>query len=667
MRSSMLLASISIIEVGKNTLLFGEVLSLWRPNSSTLGFMPAGGFEDAAENKTLVAAVDADGRLHGYVMYRVSRAKVSIAHLCIAPTARGGGIARILVNEVSRRNPRSAGVGLWCRKDFDANGVWQHLGFSAKAYRRGRGGGESVLVFWFKDHGHDDLFSLLSHDQVEAAIDSCVLFDVLDVSDSKRNEESNALLADWLQDSVRLLITPEAGNDIQRDSDMERVAKRNQGKSAFDEIRVPPDTFRSAERTLVTVLPPAQDEQTASDYRHLAWAVSAGVKYFITRDAALIALRATVGQHGLRIMSPGEFIRHIDELERSEAYRPEILFGTQFRFINISDQNITLAENLANSRQGEKVKILSAKIRALLANPRETRVRALVDSSGSIHALIGERDINSNRPTICLLRLQSAASAPTLAHFLSSRLILENATSPSKILRIEDSYASDEFTPALIQAGFENDAPGNFSRICGKGIAHPESFSTVFGDIPSDPDSREKKIWPVKASSSVEKAYIIPIRPHNAACLFDHELAKQSLFCGVNPDLLLQSESAYYSSSRVQLESGSWVLWYVSQGSGYDGTSAIRACSFVHESVRGTVKEIFGRFKRFGVFQWEDVKQLGKGAFGEITGIRFSRTECFDRPVPLSEIIDEIGSAPVGPRPISYELFLRLYRQGMNL
>jgi hypothetical protein len=153
----------------------------------------------------------------------------------------------------------------------------QHLGFSAKGYRHGRGKGQEILVFWFKDHGHDDLFSLSSpSSQVEAVVDSCVLFDILDAEDAAPDrEESKALLSDWLQDSVRLLITPEVGNDIQRDHDVARLTKRNLGKTIFEELRVPPEDFRQAEQVFFESLPPPENERTRSDYRHLAWTKAA--------------------------------------------------------------------------------------------------------------------------------------------------------------------------------------------------------------------------------------------------------------------------------------------------------------------------------------------------------------------------------------------------------
>ena len=52
---------IKTISVGDKYL--DEAIQLWRINSDTLGFMPKGGFEQAAAAKTLFGAIDQSDRL----------------------------------------------------------------------------------------------------------------------------------------------------------------------------------------------------------------------------------------------------------------------------------------------------------------------------------------------------------------------------------------------------------------------------------------------------------------------------------------------------------------------------------------------------------------------------------------------------------------------------
>ena len=139
-------------------------------------------------------------------------------------------------------------------------------------------------------------------------------------------------------------------------------------------------------------------------------------------------------------------------------------------------------------------------------------------------------------------------------------------------------------------------------------------------------------------------------------------------FFGDKPDILIQDECVYYSATRMNLQTPGRIIWYVSQGDGYEGTSAARACSFLIEAVKGPAKVIFRRFKRFGVFEWKQVLEIAGGdPDKEITAIRFSHTEPFPHPIALKEMLGDLGSAPVGPRPLSYDLFLKLYRAGVGL
>jgi hypothetical protein len=186
------------------------------------------------------------------------------------------------------------------------------------------------------------------------------------------------------------------------------------------------------------------------------------------------------------------------------------------------------------------------------------------------------------------------------------------------------------------------------------------------GALPTSPIQREIQIWPAKLTDASEPVYMIPINPTYASSLFDHGLASQTLFCD-KPDILIQDECVYYSATRMNLQTPGRIIWYVSMGDGYEGTSAARACSFLIEAVKGPAKLIFRRFKRFGVFEWKQVLEIAGGSDKEITAIRFSHTEPFPHPIPLKEMLEDLKSAPVGPRPLSYDLFLKLYRTGVGL
>lgn len=114
------------------------------------------------------------------------------------------------------------------------------------------------------------------------------------------------------------------------------------------------------------------------------------------------------------------------------------------------------------------------------------------------------------------------------------------------------------------------------------------------------------------------------------------------------------------------------VLWYVSNSRRYPGSQAIRACSQIDEVVIDGPKDLFRRFRRLGVYDWESVFALAKGDIEkEVMAFRFSKTEQFGRPVPwdeLQQVLRKHGrrSNVQSPVEITEECFLDLYRRGIG-
>jgi len=656
---------IRTVSVGEK--LLDKVMQLWRSHSAMLGFMPKGAFEQAAQKECLWAAMGQNDRFCGYVLFRKSREGIKIAHLCVNQEMSGQGIARALVEEITKRFPTASGIGLWCREDYPVNKMWPHLGFSPRSRRLGRGSAGGELILWFKDHANPDLLSSISHDdRVEAVIDSCVYFDIVDANQSSRGEESRALISDWLEDSVRLLISQEVRNDMHRDQDANRRRNREKQIGSFDELRIPPDAYDSALGKLKKTLPCATDDQTRTDYNHLAWTLASGVPYFLTRDGPLLKHKVLLQEIGLCVLTPGEFIRRIDELDRKEAYRPEEIAGAKIKFLKVHDNDIALVEKLAETGAGESPKTLVAQVRKLMATPRKSQVRIAVDLAGNPLALIGEEATDSDSPVLSLARLPKSSVAPTLARFITHKLIHEKSGEELITYRVTDPRLPDVLREALIYCGFQSTDSGSLVRPCRGGLLTQAQAEQKIGTLPTSPNQREIQIWPAKLMDVSEPVYMIPINPTYASSLFDHGLASQTFFCD-KPDILIQDECVYYSATRNNLQTPGRIIWYVSLGDGYEGTSAARACSFLIEAVKGPAKAIFRRFKRFGVFEWKQVLEIAGGPDKDITAIRFSHTEPFPHPIPLKEMLGDLGSAPVGPRPLSYDLFLKLYRTGTGL
>jgi predicted transcriptional regulator len=177
-------------------------------------------------------------------------------------------------------------------------------------------------------------------------------------------------------------------------------------------------------------------------------------------------------------------------------------------------------------------------------------------------------------------------------------------------------------------------------------------------------------LWPAKIVDADIPTYMVTIELKWAYRLFDETFAKETLF-GAEKELMLNRQNIYYRSAKSSVERGR-ILWYVTKDERHQWSGGIRACSHIDEVVVGKPEELFRKFRRMGVYTWEDVLQTAKEEDNTIMAIRFSNTESFVQPIPLTqlrEIYTEEGTTfqAQGIKRISKDLFARLYRIGKNL
>jgi hypothetical protein len=184
----------------------------------------------------------------------------------------------------------------------------------------------------------------------------------------------------------------------------------------------------------------------------------------------------------------------------------------------------------------------------------------------------------------------------------------------------------------------------------------------------------ERLLWPAKIIDGVLPSFIIPIKPRWAMHVIDQNIAAQTLF-GSDPHLALNIENVYYRASRPHvLSAPARILWYVSQAWNCEESMHIRACSYLREVVTAPPKEIFQRYRRLGVYRWNDIKRIVSGDLRKhVMGFSFSHTELFSHPVHWT-ILQEILKAKEGKRSqiqapikISEECFIELYKIGKGI
>lgn len=669
--------TVPIVELGIDSPHADAVKSLWRRNAKTLGFYPEGAWADSFANRQVLAAIGIDGKVQGYLLYRIARERAAIVHLCVDTGNRRAGVGGSLVTALVAQTRHLSGISLRCRRDYDAALFWPRVGFTALEERRGRGTGDTRLVTWWFDHGHASLFSVVDPARPRAIIDANVFFDIAD----DRCLESSALKAPWVSEFLDLCFTDELPNELQRQDDDSIRRKRRSQLTRLQQVVSNAGAFQSALGRLHTVLGKPGTIQDESDQRHLAHAIGAGVTYFVTRDGDLLDRGILLYEHfGLRVLRPIELLLNIDRLQREDLYQPARFRGTLMSLRRIGEHDWQqIAQQFVATPQGERRADFDARLQ-LGATPRGSSYAAvLTDAGGTVHALLAcssEEDVY----VIHALRVGRTRESESTAPSVVRRCILDGLKTGARRIQITDQFIGGALRSALADFHFCPTA-ALFERPLIRGLQDPQRITEHLGsEVRTDAirsllqsvcpqcaqstHAIETQLWPVKVQGSDLPTFVVPIQPRWALHLFDEELAAEQLF-GADTRLAINTEAVYYRSAQpCGLVAPARILWYVSQG-----PMTIRATSMLDEVVIEPVKDVFRRFQRLGVYQWHDIFELAKSDIANsIMALRFSHTEMFERPVRLDTIRqilhEEMGTQPTLQSPVRVPTaaFERIFR-----
>ncbi|MCX7016241.1 MAG: GNAT family N-acetyltransferase [Candidatus Sumerlaeota bacterium] len=693
---------IRIEPIKKSSPHLADVIRLADSNSTTLGFMPNGAFQEHAEKRRILLALDESSTLLGYLLFRVSTAETTIVHLCVDSRFRGTGIARALVKRLKTLSKDSPGIGLKCRRDYEASRMWPKFGFVAREDTPGRAAEGSELTKWWFDHGHPTLFSYAAEENLEqktaVIVDSCVFFAHQDPTD-EGHKESNALWADWLRDEIAVHVTSEVYNDIDRQDDL---GKRDQNKkTASDWVHPASDRgFEPFFERMKEIFPSMSSEQDLSDLRHLARTLALSIKFFITRDGSLLKLQDRLeDEFGLHVLTPSDFVTHLDELRREDEYEPVRIAGTytiQRQRVR-SGQERELARHFLCSEEGEPLSRFSSRYREILQKPSERACYVYVRNDDQPAALMGLDRSRREEIAIPLLRVSAPPFAPTLIRHLLSKAILDATAEGARFLLVKEAYRGPLIASAAVEAGFIRAGEHWVKLLAGdscksalladrlKAFAerHPE-YGNPYDEVRrmlglaietgrSESFSElEHALWPTKILDAPIQTCIVPIEPEWAEGLFDENLARQTIFGAQDEQLAMNRENVYYRypGNPRDFPVPARILWYVKGTSRYTGCKRIRACSRLNEVIVDDAKQVFRRFQRLGIYQWDNVRAIAqKNARGQVMAMRFDDTELLRNPLDLDvakQIIEEC-QIPFNnfqsPLKVSSECFEKLYRQ----
>jgi len=688
---------VSVIEIDEESLYLQDVIKLGDANKDTLGLLPRAAYTEAARHRNILVAHTPEGQCVGYLLYRIVKTKhrAAITHLCVDEHHRGNGLGRKLIEHLVKITKDLLGISLYCKRSYESNSFWPHIGFQYSWEKPGRGKERATLTHYWYDHNQPSLIKLADRAEIEsktvqAVIDANIFVYLYENSD-------HPLLADWLMEDLALCITPELYNEINRDDSGERRRAMLRYARTFPEVAADQTQVEKITELIRPHFPLQLDTRTRSDLKQLAYAIASEADFFVTNDRNLIDKLGEViyDEYGLSIVADDDLIVYLDELMKEAAYQPRRLAGTPITIARVSiGQSDVLAE-IFHRYSGEKKSRLRARLSDYLAYPRTHDTFVITAQDQGPLALVVLEYKDSRILEIPLMRVIGGSLSPALESRLLFWAVAQAVERNRDLTKVTDAYLSDGMLRALAENSF-TEYSGTWMKFNLNGVHDTttvaellreyaityaqessllEQVQTKFEEATAEQNltkliAIEKALWPLKLADANIPTYIVPIQPTWAMDLFDYELGRQTLF-GSDPSLIFKMENVYYRSSRTKLPtSPSRVLWYVSQGSSgrYYDVMAVRACSYVEETVVGRPKELFQEFSTLGVYRWQNVVAAAEGDLNrEILAFRFSRTELFKNPIYLDGLKQITGqrSAPFSPRAIDSDIFAEIYARGI--
>ena len=685
----------TIVEVDESSEWLAMVQQLGDSQRNTIGFMPTQAFEDYAR-KHCILAVISDSDLIGYVMYRYKRTAIIIVHLCVSPQHRRCGYAKKLIDALlDKEAAYISHLQLSCRRDYGLKDFWHSLGFIPTSERAGRSINQSTtLTTWVKNNPYcQNLFTTLSeieNDKICVVLDTNIVIDICQES----NEESMALLQPFLSDYASFYISPIVLSEIDQSNCVEvRNLHREFAKSSFSTLtKYGQNDFEEIQAEILLKFPTKEFSNTWYDISHIAYAIASGAEAFVTRDESW--LNATISdwfyqQYDLSIFSPGELVKHIDELASPVAYSPQKLIGLDISFSELQTTDFNVAAETFFAYYGDGHKATFEKtLRDWMAHPDTVRV-LLVKAKNTPICLVPYSIKEFNITIFCFLFNPANIIKPSLTHTFVKRMafkLLDSAVQAhAHCIKLPTNNLPSNVEDAFITCGYIKVAD-TLLKILDARIMAANELSIV-KELPVTAPLNvaittalasnslqiqniveiEKALWPLKTLSPIP-CYIVPIKADYAMELFDEALsnANPSLFNNTKIAPALNIENVYFKSSRKSIPSApARILWYVSR-SNQIGTGAIRACSYLDSVEVADVKYLFKKYQRLCVLDWTKLSSMCDGNHC-VAAYRFRYTESFSQPVTLNEVRTIIGKRSATFQSftaITTEEYSEIYKRG---
>lgn len=693
--------SIKIASIDAKSPYLSAVIDLWSSHRSTLGFFPKDAFVERANKRQILVAINPEGECIGYLLYRNSYDRITIVHLCISQSYRRQGIPDLLLQELKRITvEKYTGICLSCRHDYGLQSMWSRLGFVYKYDKPGKNKAGKPLGFWWLDHGHTNLLSSVTIQELESKL--CVIIDIdiyinLYQDNHEENDYTELLLSDWIAAELELCITEVIFNYISLISDdKERNLQTELAKKRFTCLPCQNQILDTVKAKLHKIISTKTIFIDDIQLQHLARAITSDSHLFITNCKNLLAIAHEVYENfQLSILTPHELINQLDELRNKPDYQPVRLAGSPLTKIAVQrGQEKELTKHFVFDSSKETTSAFRQSLSRFISEIDKFETYVVLNKEELPIALFVYSKSKSNELEIPLLRFGKNPLSATLARHIIFKSILLSANKGKQFTRITDQNLDEIIINAIQEDNFIRvnngwlkinlplaEKKSYLSKILyDLGISLPNEYSfclkiadalnsdLVLNDIQTA--HVEKFLFPAKIIDSQINNFIIPIQPRWAQDLFDEHLAQQTLFGLLELEnqkigLAFNREAVYYRTVKnsAGLNAPSRILWYVSHNNSYYDVGCIRACSLIDEVIIGKPKELYQRFKRLGVYKLDNIMNISQDKNGDIMAIRFSNTELLKYPIRLKKVQEVLGNKTTVPSPIKIQNnhFVKLY------
>jgi len=684
---------ISVLNIKDNKLV-KEVVALGTKNSKTLGHFPEGAFIEYIKKRFLIIEQNEKGELLGYVLFSITQSKriIRVIHLCIDEKHRGKKVATNLLNELKQKySNHLRGISLSCREDYVvATKFWKNYGFKAKLRKRSRSKKENYLIKWWYDFGIDDLFSNVIKDSgsVKAVLDANIIIKMRDEDEDETGVKY--LIADWLDD-INYYYAPEIFNEINRDKNKERAELTRKFIRNYSEINFKPDKRDKVFNEISSIIS-GNSINDNSDKLQLSECIASEVGFFITTDKNILNSSDLIFErYGVQTLRPTDFILLIHQSNNKSNYYSSRLAGVRYDYKRIQSFQIDdLITSFLTKSKGEKKYNLRNKITSLASDIISSKIMLVTDKNKNNIGIWGAK-LNTDTIDVLFIRTIKSKLSSVLFNQLVSRLINLCIKENKSYLIIRDEFINKNLNDILISFGFLN-KNNKWIKVVDNGIVNSiQYFSNknvsekyfdnkqILNHINSKNElyklQIEKTLFPLKFDDLDIPTYIIPIKPYWASQLFDFYIASESLF-GATPELSWNRENVYYRSVRpISEKSPARILWYVSKGKNEysNRRSCIVGCSYLDGTNVGKPKDLFQKYKAFGIYKWKDIYTLAKEDIdNSIKAIEFSDTEIFKKPIYLSKVNEILVNNErkkntfASPLKVNNKIFNDIYILGIN-